>query len=408
MKNKGFTLVELLAVIVIIGLLAVLIVPKVNKTLKDARKSINKTSISGLTRTANNYYAENASMKRNFQGCSYNFTTDTNTCDNLEFTGEKPKTGKLKINKEGKISIVAQFDKKCYIKNYDSDEIIEQDYSEETCNLGFRGTYVAPTDTDTHKGIVYIDPTDLKKTCNETLASQNINQFDEPTGVNTGCMKFYIYDENSDGTVDMILDHNTSGNIYWDRNATATSSSMKEVAVRLTEDTEDWLGNPRLIYADEIAHIVGADREDTIKWDKNKEVMDYYEPDNIDKITSFYLDGSGTTYSKTDGWKKQVADLENKSRYSWLYDYTECERRGCNNYDGRYYYSNDLRKENNSESITNTGYYISGYWTQDNTADKRYVWVVDYTGELKVATAFGTGWGVRPVITLSKESLEID
>ena len=57
MKNKGFTLVELLAVIVIIGLLAVLIVPKVNKTLKDARKSINKTSISGITRTANNYYA---------------------------------------------------------------------------------------------------------------------------------------------------------------------------------------------------------------------------------------------------------------------------------------------------------------------------------------------------------------
>ena len=134
MKNKkGFTLIELLAVIVIIGLLAVLIIPKVNKTIKDSRNNINKASVSGLIRVADNYYLEQK-IKGNFQGCTYDFTNNTNTCDGLDFSGEKPEKGKLNIDKDGKISVAAKFEKKCYIKNASSDEIIVKNYDENNCS----------------------------------------------------------------------------------------------------------------------------------------------------------------------------------------------------------------------------------------------------------------------------------
>lgn len=110
MKKKGFTLVELLAVIILIGLIAVLVVPKVTKTLKDSKESVNKSSVNGLVRTANNYYIE-SKMKGSFQGCSYNFTNNTNTCEGLEFTGEKPEKGKLNINEDGIVSLSVKFEK---------------------------------------------------------------------------------------------------------------------------------------------------------------------------------------------------------------------------------------------------------------------------------------------------------
>ena len=133
MKNKkGFTLIELLAVIVIIGLLAVLIIPKVNKTIKDSRNNINKASVSGLIRVADNYYLEQK-IKGNFQGCTYDFNNNTNTCDGLEFTGEKPEKGKLNIDRDGKISLAVKFDEKCYIKNVSEEEIKSKKYSENTC-----------------------------------------------------------------------------------------------------------------------------------------------------------------------------------------------------------------------------------------------------------------------------------
>ena len=130
-KRNGFTLIELLAVIIIIGLIAVIIIPKVNKTLKDSKDAVNKASVNGLVRTANNYYLEK--RQSGFQGCSYDFETNENTCTGLEFIGEKPEEGKLRIDIDGNISIAAKFDKKCYIKNSQDENIISRNYEENNC-----------------------------------------------------------------------------------------------------------------------------------------------------------------------------------------------------------------------------------------------------------------------------------
>ena len=49
--NKGFTLVELIAVIVILGLIGIIIVPNVNDTIHKQRKKAFQTSIYGLLNT---------------------------------------------------------------------------------------------------------------------------------------------------------------------------------------------------------------------------------------------------------------------------------------------------------------------------------------------------------------------
>ena len=215
-------------------------------------------------------------------------------------------------------------------------------------------TKVEPTSTDTHKGIVYLDPTNLKNSCN---ASNSVST----TGKKTGCMKWYIYSED-DNSYNMILDHNTTANVAY--NSTLSNTEMKEVKTALDSDTSTWDKslNARLITANEVAKITGNTSFDEktsthAKW--------------------FYLDSNN---------QKQVANSTNKSKYAWLYDYTKlCEEYGCN-------------KEASSPE---------GYWTSTPVAgETEYVWKVIRKGSLYRDTTSALGIGLRPVITVPKNVIK--
>lgn len=249
----------------------------------------------------------------------------------------------------------------------------------------FGGTKVAAGVNDTHKGIVYLNPINLTATCNASLASQNINNNGTPTGINTGCMKFYIYDD-SGLNYKMILDHNTSGDVAW--NSSGTNTTMNEVATRLSEDTEGWVGNPRLITANEVAHIVGADT--LLQWAQDKP----WGTTIGTQAAWFYLDGSGNSYST---WQVQVANGTNKSRYAWLYDnISGCSVNGCENQDTNSYpYPTKL-------SSTSSGVY--GYWTSNTVSnDTDCAWRINRQGSFNCnSVTINNDYGVRPVITLEK------
>ncbi len=239
-------------------------------------------------------------------------------------------------------------------------------------------TYEAAPSGATYKGIVYLDPTDLSKTCTATDAANNVNSNGTPTEIKTGCMKWYIYSEDkTNNTYTMILDHNTTAKVQWytsNSNVTYASSLVKPYVDALTS-TNKWKVNPRLISANEIKTITGNTAFDL-------------------ETASWYCFGSNT---KDYPSSEPYCNKDTNKKYAWLYDYLN---------DGITYGAN--YNDNNTYALTNNtattgGTY--GYWTSDTVGTAgsgSRVWYVYRRGALNDASASGAGSGVRPVITISK------
>lgn len=101
MNKKAFTLIELLAVIIIIGLIAVITVPKINDSIEQSRKKLAETSALSYTKTIDKYLLDqqidknkislNGTYNINQNGNIYNTTNEYD----LEYTGKKPTNGIL-------------------------------------------------------------------------------------------------------------------------------------------------------------------------------------------------------------------------------------------------------------------------------------------------------------------------
>ena len=110
MKRNAFTLIELLAVIIIIGVIAVIIIPKINDALESSKKGAAQTSALNYVKAVDTYYMNKKMNKEkisldgtyviNDNGELYNAT---NTYK-IEYTGGVLKNGKLTYNKDEFIS----------------------------------------------------------------------------------------------------------------------------------------------------------------------------------------------------------------------------------------------------------------------------------------------------------------
>lgn len=104
MKKNGFTLVELLAVIIILGLLALLIVPKVNSIVKESKVKSYEVSINNLVKSLNSIAIDKKTNLISFNGCIIDFDNDNNTCTDLEYSGELPDSGSISVDSGGIVS----------------------------------------------------------------------------------------------------------------------------------------------------------------------------------------------------------------------------------------------------------------------------------------------------------------
>ncbi len=382
MKN-GFTLIELLAVLTILAIVSLIVIPVTIKIVNDTRKNTDEISVSSYVKAVNaaimDYNSKSENTKINDTMCTIQSSGNLN-CDGVII----PVNTKNRHATGGTIVIRGQA-----VSSYVDLNMDEKDYDK----IVVFGTMVTPKPTDTHKGMVYIDPTGILDKCNFEIASENLNERGNTrTLVKNGCMKFYIFDDSGD-TYKMILDHNTS---YIDSNYGTLEQMTSRINSQLASDTQGWLGNPRLITADEIAHIVGADT--ALSWDSSKPVaFDEEEADPTTQIYGFYLDGSGTTYAEWQNLANDgapIANATNKSRYAWLYNYTdECKIKGCEIEDSSEY------------NVGNLHYSHSGYLTS--------TFVLDAEGHTTAFSVANYGalvpWNydyIRPVIELPKSVID--
>ena len=274
-KNKGFTLVELLAVIVILALIALIATPIILNVINDAKKQAAKDSAYGYMDAVEKYIVSSELEDKSIKDGTYR-VEDLNK--KISVKGSTPDNGIIKIeNKE--------------VKKYD---IGIDGYAVSNGEV----KKVSTTKKFENGTAVYYNPVSEEKCTGYTETNST-------TGTKSGCMKWYVFnDKEGNATVNVILDHNTTANVAW--NSTGNNSEMKEVKIKLEADTKDWKNTARLITANEVAKIT---KHPT--FNVNKENQDW-----------FYLDSNNLTLT---------VNSTNKSKYAWLFDYTnECTSYGCN------------------------------------------------------------------------------
>lgn len=372
-KQKGFTLIELLAVIVILAIIALIATPIILNVIETAKKGAAESSGLGYVDAVEKQVMINQvdTSKTTIQDNTY--TVEELDSYSVNIKGDKPSNESWMTIEKGQVT-ACSLKINDYIVNCDGKSKVTGEKGN-TVVTKPSGGVVAILPSGLAKGsAVYFNP-ETKAVCEESEAVST-------TETKTGCMKWYVYKDNGDGTYQLILDHNTTASVRWSTTST-NDTNGDAVNAQLATDTTDWDSSlkARLITADEIAEITGANSNDTIKWSSSKTYGTTIETQSA----WFYLDGgkntNKTSYSEADGWRKQYANSTIKSDYAWLFDRTAgCAAYGCNVADA----SN------------------SGYWTSTPVVgDTLYAWFVNGDGSLDYSdVASDDYYGVRPVITV--------
>lgn len=100
MKRKAFTLIELLAVILVLAIIALITVPILLKIVENVRKESFKDTAYGIIEATKLHYAKE-SLEEKVKEEIFNFPSDTK----LKITGERPKNGSVRLFEDGKIEM---------------------------------------------------------------------------------------------------------------------------------------------------------------------------------------------------------------------------------------------------------------------------------------------------------------
>ena len=384
MKRKNaFTLIELLAVIVVLAIIALIATPIVMNTIKSAKKGAAERSADSYVSAVETAVAEVRLDNKTVPDGTYQIDEEGNLTGTglpdgklkIEMNGKKPTSGTIKIS-NGQVTT----DSKITVGSYE----VAYNPTTKKYEATEKGN---ATKTYTNGEIVYFNVDNGTKCSNYTETQSN-------TGTKSGCMKFYAFNDDGKDTVNLILDHNTTALVKWNSSG-KNASGPKEVFNQLKIDTDGWKGTEtpsnytmdqtgqksnakytidysnykaRLITAQEVAQITG-----NTTWDEKTANNNYY------------LDSKTSTASDTC----KEGNISG-CKYGWLYDRTskECTKQGCLN--------------NADSSMSGVG-----YWTSSSLAGRAdNAWGVSYyafTNDVYVGS--GAVYGVRPVITVLKSKL---
>ncbi len=360
-KTSGFTLIELLAVIIILAVIATITVVITGKVVKNSKASLLDRQKQTIEEAARNYYLKEGMNE---------ILNSEESCVNLS---ELLNKGYLETEK-----VINPLTKE------DMNGSVFITYSSNRYNYKYQDT-ICPYLNGT--------PVYFNVDTGESCSSSDYIETQSNTGVKSGCMKFYAFNDDGGDKINLILDHNTTATVIWNSSESNTSGP-KELIEQLKTDTASWIGTEtpsnytmdqsaqtskakytvdyseykaRLITAQEIAKITG-----NTSWNEKTSTLAYY----LDANTNAQSDTCNE--SNTNGCK-----------YGWLYDRTsiDCTIHGC---------------------LNNSDVKIYGYWCASSSASSTSLaWSVTYESTLQWHFVDSPNlFGVRPVIEVLKSKLE--
>lgn len=229
MKKEGFTLVEMLAVITIVALLAVIVLPLLSNQYASKKETISDVTKNMIINAAELYASETGKVYKNIT------LNDLVKDGKLEEPIKDYKTGKeIPLTKEISIDETGSA---CLVDEDDCNSITYKKYN--------------------NGEVVYFNPS-LGTKCDKS-------KIVSITGAKNGCMKWYAFNDSRESNkVNLLLDHNTTAN-----NSNNTSISL--IKENLKNDTNGWVNvsDIRLLSLNDILKII-----DLTNWN----MSDYSDP----------------------------------------------------------------------------------------------------------------------------------
>ena len=262
--KRGFTLVELLAVIIALGIIVGIAVPGITKIMEKSRIKAFEASVKGYIKAADMDNSDRGGLK-NYYSIADGIVTEEKTNENIDVQTGTSENGSIEIDNKGKVNGSIYNNRYC-AKIIDSRINIDEECS-----------YTSFDDGD----VIYFNP-ETSSLCTEGEAVST-------AGTKTGCMKWYAYNDNkNEYKLKLILDHNTTPYCQWNDTGKIVDGSTI-LNSKLKNDTQTWDKelNPRIISAYEIKKLVSNQSFDG-KLDKHIPIPSEY---------NFLLDNGGNYWT---------------------------------------------------------------------------------------------------------------
>lgn len=117
MKSKGFTLVELLAAICILAMIAAIGTPIIMNVINNNKRKAAEASIANIAHAADIYYYNNGGVSDTIFRCNNGVCSNGETA--LDIKGAIPESGQIRIDKEGNVLLHAVLIKGHYCYKYE-------------------------------------------------------------------------------------------------------------------------------------------------------------------------------------------------------------------------------------------------------------------------------------------------
>ena len=444
MKKRGFTLVELLAVIVILAIIALITIPIVLKTISNSEINAEKQSISGYADAIEQYTAEQVMLN---PGTKHNDYLTDNLNDNLNYKGNYVECDYLEYVNDSKLQLISCFVKKNneeiltdeQIKNknhynyyngqvYTMKEAIEA-YAKaiennKSTDFDYKGIPVTCSEKsyDNNKAVLsgcYV--TNSNPNYRKTYGYQNGKATEEGSNTSSGSDASGGNNNNTTNTSnytaysvgDMFTIHGDGYHVIVDSPINQDYVvALKDEPLTVEEINANKIGSDGINHVNRYSGSGSVGVAYDYVGDGSVGGVAYYSSENCGYINgSGIYDGCTTSYDDSD--IKHVVD-----KYASTTFYSN-ELKTIGDYKARLPEKEELRQIGwihcastatwcTEESSTPSWLYNweYGYWTMsglDNSSE--FVWSVDHHGGYLVHYSVGSEIGIRPVINIYKSAI---